>query len=133
MISHVRGWIAGFAALAFVAGLLLSSSQAADDKALTEGVQKNSAAFEKKDSAGAKKIADELGKKVALDDLMHLFTLRTKKGLGVGSKPGAVSPDGIERKLTDLAKKPLADKALADESAALAQMGYDMAAIAAVA
>src|SRR5262249_20179893 len=131
MISHLRGRVVGLTALALGVGLLVSRpGNAADDKSLPDGVQKVAAALEKKDTAGAKKLAEEIAKKVQMDDLMHLYALRTKKGLGVGGKAGAVSPDGIERKLMDLAKKPLDTKQLGDESPALTQMGYDIAALA---
>lgn len=141
MISHVRGWIAGVAGLCLALGLLGPNglSSAADDKGLVEGVKKIAAALEKKDAAEAKKLADGLAKKFENDDTMGLFAPRTKadgklgRGIGVGSKPGAMKPDGIERKLMDLAKKPLPDKQLADEAEALTAMGYDMAALASIA
>ena len=38
--------------------------------------------------------------------------LNKKGGLGIGSKPGSVVPDGIEAKIIALAKKPLDNKAL---------------------
>jgi hypothetical protein len=130
MISHLRGWTVGAVVLALGIGFCTRPGTAADDKNLIDGVLKVAGAFEKKDTAGAKKQAEEIAKKVAMDDLMHLFALRTKKGLGVGSKPGLVSPDGIERKLMDLAKKPLDATQLAAESQALTEMGYSMAALA---
>ena len=136
MMSNVRGWVVGAVGLALTIGLLTQgglSTAADDNKEAVEGVQKLAAALEKKDSDGAKKLAGELGKKVQMEDLMHLFALRTKRGLGVGSKAGAINPDGIERKLTDLAKKPLPPKQLADEAQALTEMGYSMAALACVA
>lgn len=133
MISHLRAWIIGIAALVLGIGVLSSrTSNAADGKTLVDGVLKIADAMEKKDAAGAKKQAETIAKDTAMDDLMHLFSLRTKKGLGVGAKPGAVSPDGIERKLTDLAKKPLDAKQMGDEAQAIKEMGYDMAALAAV-
>lgn len=135
MISRSRLWVAGVAgllvAVAFLAG---DRSSAADDaKDLIEGVQKVSAALEKNDLPGAKKLAEDLSKKIELEDLMHLYVLRTKKGLGVGAKPGAVTPDGLEKKLMALAKDPLPPKQLGDEAEALTRMGYDMAALAAIA
>ncbi len=133
MISHLRVWTIGVVALVLGIGVLSSrTSIAADGKALADGVKKIAGAFEKKDAAGAKKQAETLAKDAAMDDVMHLFALRTKKGLGVGSKAGAISPDGIERKLMDLAKKPLDAKQMGDEADAIKEMGYDMAALAAV-
>jgi hypothetical protein len=139
MIVHARGWIAGIAGLSLALGLLSTGNAADDGKELVESVRKVAAALAKNDTAGAKKMADEFGKKFENDDTMALFGPRTKsdgklgRGLGVGPKPGALKPDGIEKKLTELAKKPLPDKQLADESEALTTLGYDMAALAAIA
>ena len=70
----------------------------------------------------AKAIA-ELAKKYSLDELMHVFKLRTKGGLGVGETAGAITPDGIEAKLQGLQKKE-ADKAdLAKNGKAYATIG----------
>jgi hypothetical protein len=49
--------------------------------------------------------AADVAKNAPLEEVMHLFKLRTKKGLGVGDKPGAITPDGIEAKLIGLGKK----------------------------
>src|SRR5437773_437368 len=46
-----------------------------------------------------------IAKKNELGDVMALFKLRTKKGLGVGDTPGAITPDGIEAKLMGLGKR----------------------------
>lgn len=133
MISYFRAWIIGLTALVLgLGGLSSPPSNAADGKALQDGVLKIADSLEKKDAPGAKKMAETIAKDTALDDLMHLFALRTKKGLGVGSKPGLVSPDGLERKLMDLAKKELDPKQLGEESQAIKEMGHSIAAIAAV-
>jgi hypothetical protein len=133
MSSHLRAWTIGITAVVLGIGVLSSrSSNAADGKALADGVLKIADAFEKKDMAGAKKQSEAIAKDTSMEDLMHLFSLRTKKGLGVGSKPAVVSPDGIERKLTDLAKKELDAKQLGDEAQAIKEMGYSMAALASV-
>src|SRR5258708_26477810 len=44
---------------------------------------------------------------------------REKGGLGVGDKPDAIKPDGIEAKLINMTKKPISDKQLEKEAAAL--------------
>jgi hypothetical protein len=135
MISHVRGWIIGVTGLTLGIGLLsqATTGSAADSKELLGEVQKIANALEKKDASGAKKMAEDVAKKNDLEDIMHLFGLRTKGGFGVGPKAGTITPDGIERKLTELAKKPLGAKELGDEAAALTDMGYRMAALATVA
>ena len=139
MIVHARGWIVGIAGSALALGLLGPGQAADDSKELVESVKKVAAALAKNDASEAKKLADGFGKKFENEDAMALFGPRTKsdgkmgRGLGVGSKPGVLKPDGIEKKLMELAKKPLPDKQLADEADALTTMGYDMAALAAIA
>lgn len=114
--------------IAIVAGS--GPSTAADaDKDLQEAVLKISGALEKKEAAEAKKQASALAKKTDMEAVMHLFTPRTKGGLGIGPKPDEVKPDGIEKKLQDLIKNPPAGAQLAGEAAALQRMGVDMAAI----
>jgi hypothetical protein len=139
MIVHARGWIAGIAGLALALGLLGPGQAADDSKELVDSVKKVAAALAKNDASEAKKLADGFGKKFENEDAMALFGPRTKsdgkmgRGLGVGPKPGALKPDGIEKKLMELAKKPLPEKQLADEAEALTTMGYDMAALASIA
>ena len=86
MIAHLRGWIVG-TALVLGVGVVVTAGNAADEK-LGDGVLKVASALEKKDAAGAKKQAETIAKSVMMDDLMHLFAPRAKKGLGVGGKPG---------------------------------------------
>jgi hypothetical protein len=60
-------------------------------------------------AAAMKKAADELvDKKLVLKAAMYVFKLRMADGTGgagVGAKPGAITPDGIEAKLINLSKK----------------------------
>lgn len=129
-MMNLRGWMMGLVAV----GLGLGTLGAADSKELIGDVKKVSDLFEKKDNAGAKKAAEEFAKKkLGMDDLMHLFALRTKGGIGVGHKAGAVTPDGLEKKVMELAKKAMPEKQLADESQALAEMGYSIAALSEIA
>jgi len=128
-MMNLRGWIMGLVALSLGLGTL----GAADNKELLGDVKKVADLFEKKDAAGAKKASEELGKKIALDDLMHLFALRTKGGFGVGYKAGAVTPDGMEKKVMALAKKALDEKQLGDEAQSLSEMGYAIAALSEIA
>jgi hypothetical protein len=134
MMLYVRGIILGTSGLALALGLLAGGAgTAADDKALPDEVVKVASALEKQDSSSAKKMAGDIAKGNELEVIMHLFALRTKKGLGVGRQPGAVTPDGIERKIIELAKKQLPDKQLAEESPALTEMSYTTAAMALIA
>lgn len=109
-------------------------------KEMREVILKIAGSFEKKDQQGAKKQAADLSKKlladkraVEMEDLMHLFVLRSKKGLGVGTKAGAVMPDGIEKKIEALSDKALTAKQLDEEAKGLEEMGYQVAALAEVA
>jgi hypothetical protein len=106
-------------------------SGAADDKDLKDTILKLANALEKNDPAASKKLVDQL-KEADLGDIMVKFKLRSKGGLGVGPKPDAVKPDGIEDKLRALGKKT-DKKELTNHSADFAQMAYVMAAVAEVA
>jgi soluble cytochrome b562 len=110
----------------------LSTAGAADDKDVKGTVLKIADALEKNDAAGAKKLAESL-KDEDLEDVMHLFKPRKDKGLGIGSKAGAVKPDGIELKVIALAMNEPPKKELDDAAADLARAGYVAAAIAEVA
>jgi hypothetical protein len=131
-MKRPASWVAVCAA-GFLGWFLMEAGRtgAADDYDPRDPVLKLAGAMEKKDK-DAKEQAKGIAKKVEMESLMHLFQLRTKKGLGVGLKAGAVMPDGIEKKIETLADKPLAAKALDSESEGLTQMGYAMAAIAEV-
>ena len=125
-----RRWLVVGLVVGIVAVAGSGPSTAADaDKELQDAILKISGALEKKDEADAKKLAAALAKKTDSEAVMHLFSPRAKGGLGVGPKPNAVTPDGIEKKLQDMVKKPLAQAQLDGEAAALQQMGVDMAAI----
>lgn len=132
------GLVLGFWVLLALPGRT-SDSDEKDIKEMREGIAKLAESFEKKDQAQAKKQVAEIVKKfqgkkpqLEMEDLMHLFVLRTRKGLGVGAKAGAVMPDGIEKKVEELAEKAPPAKQLGDEAAGLEQMAYNMAAIAEV-
>jgi hypothetical protein len=80
------------------------------------------------------KAADELAKKHEIDKVMHGFKPRTKNGIGVGEKAGAVMPDSIELKIIDLGKRKLTEikPELAKKSADLQRMAEITRAIAEV-
>jgi hypothetical protein len=135
MRVHARlvgiGLTAAILGVGFVAGV----GGATTGKNLAAGVQQIAADYAKGDTAAATKQAKTLAGKVdEIEDLMHLFSYRKSKGLGVGPKPGAVTPDGIEAKIMDLAKKQtITQKQLDTEADALLQMAYVAAAIGEVA
>jgi hypothetical protein len=132
-MKHPASWVAACAAVLLGLWFLteVGRTGAADDYDARDPVLKLAGAIEKKDK-DAKDQAKDIAKKVELENLMHLFQLRSKKGLGVGLKAGAVMPDGMEKKVEMLADKPLAAAALGAEATGLEQMGYAMAAIAEV-
>jgi hypothetical protein len=108
------------------AGFFLTPSSRADiDKDMHAALSKIAAALEKGDNATADAAAKALAKKIEdLDDLMHSFKPRNKKGLGVGGVPGVVVPDGIEQKLNAIARDGITAKQLAKEGKALHEAAY---------
>lgn len=125
---RVRTWMTLSAAVVLGVSLLATNlSNAADDeKEARDAVLKVADALEKGDTATAKKLAS--GVKSETEDLMNLMLPRKdngKGGLGIGAKPGAITPDGIEKKVQDLAKN--APKA--GEAKDLERAGYIMKAI----
>src|SRR5436309_376013 len=78
------------------------SGNAADDtKEVRQNIEKIADVMEKNDMAAAKKQAEALPKDLEADDIMSLFSMRKAKGggIGIGSKAGAIKPDGIEAKI----------------------------------
>lgn len=110
--------------------VLASGSAAAVEPEIKAALEKIAAAIEKGDDASARQQAKALAKKIdTLDEVMHGFKLRSKKGLGVGPKAGAVTPDGIELKLNALSRDSLTPKQMEKEAKAIEQMAYLAAAI----
>jgi hypothetical protein len=116
--------------LTFLAGLgSASTAGGLDNGAIKSSVLKIADAV-KKGEAGADKQAAALAKKIEdLDDLMAMFKKRDKEGLGVGSKPGVATPDGIEVKLVALGRDAPSGATLKKEAEALEEMGYVIAAM----
>jgi hypothetical protein len=86
-----------------------------------------------KDDATAKKEAEDVARKYKdLGPFMKLFKSRQGGGLGVGKKPGAIRPDGIEAKLKDLAKKEPSTAELEEQGDDLVRLCWVTAAIAEV-
>jgi hypothetical protein len=129
------GRLLGVSAVALALGYvdLANRTSAAEDIDVKGPIGKIADAFAKKDIAGAKKQAAAFPPKADIEDVMHLFSLRRSKGLGVGAKPDAIMPDGIEAKLIDLSRKALPASQLQSEAADLMRMAYIAAAIGEVA
>ena len=108
-------------------------SRADIDKGMHAALSRIAKALEKGDKATARKEAKALARKIEdLDDLMRSYKPRNKRGLGVGSKPSVVRPDGIEQKLYAIARDGIAPLQLAKEGEALTEAARMMAAIAEV-
>jgi hypothetical protein len=140
MKKQARVLVTGTAALSLAIGfLVVGSGGAADDKGdLRIIVQKIADAIEKKDVDGAKKLAEQVAKdNDELEPVMRLMSKRVPAGkakvFGVGKKPGAISPDGIEAKVINLGKTAKKQNEIDKESMDLAEMAYRVAAIAEVA
>jgi hypothetical protein len=133
MKAHARS-VAAILAVALGTWLAGRACSAPDDKDLACTVQRIAASYAKNDAADAQKQAAALAGKVdEIEDVMHLMTYRRSKGIGVGSKPGAIHPDGIEAKIIDLSKKALPQKQLDAEADALVTLGYIAASVGEVA
>jgi hypothetical protein len=137
MIGHARVLVAGASLLALALGILAAGSgSAADDnteKAARAALRKVADLVEKGEMAGAKAAAKDIAKKYELEEVMHAFQLRTKKGEGIGDKPGEFRPDGIEAALVNWARKPPTQKELEKKGDAIARAAYISAATAEVA
>lgn len=128
---RVRMWMTLTAAVVLGLGILAATGNAADAddaKAARDAVMKIAAMVEKGKMDDAKK--EGLAVKSDLEDIMNLMLPRKengKGGVGIGPKPGAISPDGIEKKLQDLGQ--VAPKA--GEAKELEKAAYIMLAISA--
>ena len=125
-------WTIALVAVMALGISFMNTGKATEDKDVKSTVLKIADAFQKNDTAGAKKLAESL-KDEDLEDVMHLFKPRKDKGLGVGANAGAVKPDGIELKVIALAQTAPPKKELDDASEDLAKAAYVAAAIAEVA
>jgi cytochrome c556 len=133
MRRFASAWAAvlGLLAVAFFGSA--GRSRADIDKEMFTALSAIAQAIEKGDGATAATKAKALAAKVEdLDDLMHSFKPRNKKGLGVGLKADVVTPDGIEQKLDLIAKDGITDQQLAKEGKALNEAAWMTAAIAEV-
>lgn len=120
--------------VAMVVGLWMlgaaGTSTAGDKKKLAASLDKIANLLEKNDVAGAKKEAEAFAKSKDFDlsDAMVVFKLRAKGGVGVGSKPGEINPDGIEAFSMNLEKAQ--QKTVDSYPAEMARMALVTAAVA---
>jgi hypothetical protein len=135
MSTKARVWLAG-TVLAAVGALfyLAGPGSAGGEGGARKAVDKIVKAIETGDDATAASEAKALAKKIEeIDDVMNLMKLRAKKGYGVGKKPGAIQPDGIELKLNAIGRDAPGQATVDKEAEALEKMAYRIAAIAEVA
>jgi hypothetical protein len=123
------GAAAGVVAVVSLVFLLAGAGSAGDEKALAEKILKIADLIEKGDDAKAKQEAKVLAKNTELEDVMHLFRPRKKKGIGVGEKAGAITPDGIEQLILALGRDEPSQAMVTKDAKALQRVGYVSAAI----
>jgi hypothetical protein len=137
MRTLLRGGMVALAALG-CGWLMLSARADDDDKAIHDGVLKIAAALEKGEKGAAPKLAEGIAKKAEEPgDFMELLSPRKKKkegqgytgGFGVGIKPGAITPDGIEQMLISLGRDGRSQAKAEKEAEALEKMAYRIAAV----
>ena len=133
MSTRTRIWLGGIGLLTL--GLLLHVAGDGTAQEDFKGpILKIAGLIEKGDTTGAKAMAKTLAKKVEdMDDVMGVFKPRTKKGVGVGAKPGAIQPDGIELQLNKISRDAPSQNAANKDAAGFEKMSYVIAAVAEVA
>src|SRR5690348_16351471 len=135
MMRYAR-WLAvgGIVSALVVWSLALVSRAADEDKELRDSIEKLADVFAKKDLATAKTQGEAIANKLdEVAPVMDLLKPRGDGGLGVGTKPGAITPDGIEKKLLDMPKHPVTAAQAGSQADALTRLGDEVAAVAEVA
>jgi len=131
----MRSKFVRFLAVAVTLGCAGLWAGAQDPKAV-EAITKQADDVEKKDWKDLSRQGEAIAKANDLKDVMDLFKLRRPgekvSGLGVGKTPGAIKPDGIEAKIMNMRKNPMAPATLEREQADLIRMAEIAAAIASV-
>jgi len=117
--------------------LALADEPSAQSKAAADAIKKLA------DDAGKSKWEDitkasaDAAKKNELEDVMNLLKMRRPgakvQGVGVGEKPGKITPDGIEAKIISMSKKAMPKATLEKEQADLIRMAEITAGVAATA
>jgi hypothetical protein len=115
--------------------LVVNLVHAADeDKELRDNVLKLAAMMGTNNAGANDQAARAIADKVDdIEPVMDLMKPRKDGGIGVGAKPGAITPDGIEKKIIDMDKKPLSQAQVNQQGDALQKMADQVAAISVVA
>ncbi len=133
-MNRARLWLAGLGLLALGLLFTLAGQGTSGEEKIKTSVLKIAAAIEKGNSKVAVDEAQALAKSVEdIEDVMAVFKLREKNGLGVGTKPNAIIPDGIELKLIGMGRDAPGQATVNKEAEALEKMAYVIAAVAEVA
>lgn len=128
---RMRARMIGTVALLVGIGLFAGTGSAADKKKVVAELDKIADLLDKGKQDEAKKAAEAFAKSKDFDmaEVMAIFKLRTKGGLGVGAKAGEIKPDGIESLAMNL-EKPTQKKLLESNTADLTRMANLSAAVA---
>ena len=136
-MNRARGWLVGLGLLALGLVITLAGRSTGGEEKYKKSVLKIAAAIEKGNSAAAQAEAKALAKSLKdfdeIEDVMSVFKLREKNGIGVGTKPNAIIPDGIELKLLAIGRDAPGQATVNKEAEALEKMSYVIAAVAEVA
>ena len=136
-MNRARGWLVGLGLLALGVVITLAGRSTGGEEKYKKSILKIAAAIEKGNSAAAKAEAKALAKSLKdfdeIEDVMSVFKLREKNGIGVGTKPNAIIPDGIELKLLAIGRDAPGQATVNKEAEALEKMSYVIAAVAEVA
>jgi hypothetical protein len=132
VLARVGG--ASLAAVACCWLMLNSPGQAGEEAKLETQILKIADLHQKGDEAAAKAQAKAVAKSIEdMGDVMGFMKPRKvgKKGggLGIGAKPGAIRPDGIEQMIMQLARDGITPDKLKKDGEALRRMAYVSAAI----
>lgn len=130
MLTYTRWIAAGVAVVALGIGLLttVDRGEAANADQLKAGLPKLAEAIKAKNNDEVAKLVASLSKETDMEDLMDLFKPRgpNSAGLGIGPTPKAITPDGVEVKIKDMAdaKKMISTFKLKSEVDPLIEMAY---------
>jgi hypothetical protein len=123
------GAAAGVVAVVGLVLLLAGTGSAGGEKALADKILKIADLIAKGDNAKAQQEAKAVAKNTEVEDIMHLFRPRKKKGIGVGEKEGAITPDGIEQLILSVGRDEPSRAMVTKDAKALERVGYVSAAI----
>ena len=133
MRTRARLLAVGGVMLALALWFLAGAGTAADDEGSPRPVILK-LATELAGGTGLEQVKKEAAaplKDTEVKDIMELMSLRTAKGhgLGMGTTPGQITPDGIEKKIQALAKTSMTKAQLIQQGPALETAVYVSAAI----